>query len=723
MKLLGLICNLQSAICNLQFAFTPPAKSRTMRLGSTMVRENVVMSQSEQANRTARKPELVYQQRCAEFGARRDWYNRHSYRNANLSVVLIAAALLCGGLWLWRATPALLVAAVVLGAGFVVSFIHHGRVDQALQRYTELFVINDEGLMRLRRDWANLPLRQPPEDERDTLEPSNVGTLQRANAFDLDLLGHASLQHLLNTPATPVGLATLRDWLLAPAAPRVGRARQAAVAELAPLNELRDRLALRGRLMGAAQVDYERFLRWAERAPWLPARGWLLLLARVLPLATLLLAGAQVAGLMNLPIWLGGIIAGLALTQTIGRAVDREIDEVAERQQVFATYAELFQMLGSQPFGALELRRLQGELAAAELRADRQMRRLSRLMALADLRGWMFFYTIQLATLWNVHVLWLLDRWRSTAGSSARRWLAALGELEALAALATLAHDHPGWAFPELIDPATDTKEHESVQVEDQADRVAINLNLRASSSDFVDHILDAHNLGHPLLSPDVCVGNDVSIAPPGRFLLVTGSNMSGKSTLLRAIGLNVALAQAGGPVCAALLQLRPVALATSMRVQDSLEQGVSYFMAELQRLKQVVDAAEQAHARGQRTLLFLLDEMLHGTNTSERQIAARRIILYLLSLGATGAVSTHDLTLADVPELAAASEMVHFTEEFTRGAGGLVMRFDYRLRPGIATSTNALMLMEMIGLPAEETVGMRQETGDTRREIRDSYL
>jgi hypothetical protein len=681
------------------------------------------MVPSEQANRTDSGPALIYQQRCDEFGAQRDWYNRRSYRNANLSLMLIVGALLCGGLWFWRATPAPLVAAVVLGVGFVVSFVHHGRVDQALRRYTELFAINDEGLMRLRRDWDNLPLRQPPEHNRKEHKDrrgmglygqifapfASLAMREAAEsddnqhdlsgiANDLDLLGHASLQHLLNTPTTPVGLATLRDWLLTPAPPTIARERQPAVAELAPLNDLRDQFALRGRLMGATQADYERFLRWAEHAPWLPGRRWLLLVARVLPLATLLLAGAQVAGLLTPPLWLAGIIVGLAVTQTIGRAVNQEIDEVAERQQVFATYAELFQMLNSQPFGAPELRRLQADLAAAGLRADRHMRRISRLMALADLRGWMFFYPIQLATLWNVHVLWLLDGWRHAAGGSARRWLATLGEFEALAALATLAHDHPGWAFPKLYDPQSGVKDQEVIGDQTSSQ----------SMRGLADRILAAHGLGHPLLPPDVCVRNDVSVGPPGHFLLVTGSNMSGKSTLLRAIGLNVTLAQAGGPVCAEMLQLRPVALATSMRVQDSLEQGVSYFMAELQRLKQVVDVAEQACTRGERTLLFLLDEMLHGTNTTERQIAARRIILHLLSLGATGAVSTHDLTLADAPELAALSEMVHFTEEFTRGAGGMVMHFDYRLRPGIATSTNALKLMELIGLPVEEAIGNR---------------
>jgi len=445
--------------------------------------------------------------------------------------------------------------------------------------------------------------------------------------------------------------------------------------------------------MGAAQPDYERFLHWAESRPWLERRGWLLALARILALVTLGLAAGQLLGLTSYPFWLIGMAAGLALTATIGRSVDHVIDAAAERQTVFATYAELFELLGEQQFAAPALRRLQHELAAGGLRADQQMRRLSRLMALADLRGWMFFFPIQLATLWNVHVLWLLERWQRAAGIRARAWLDALGDFEALAALATLTHDNPSWIFPELYDPPA------RPQYAENAEQPA---NSRASVCTGVASTIEATDLGHPLLPPAVRVGNDVTIGPPGTFLLVTGSNMSGKSTLLRAIGMNVVLAQAGGPVCAAMLRVPPVALASSMRVQDSLEQGVSYFMAELQRLKEVVETARQVGETRERTPLFLLDEILHGTNTTERQVAARRIILHLLSLGATGAVSTHDLTLADAPEFAAVSRLVHFTEQFTRGEGGLSMTFDYQLRPGIATSTNALKLMEMLGLPSD---------------------
>jgi DNA mismatch repair ATPase MutS len=298
----------------------------------------------------------------------------------------------------------------------------------------------------------------------------------------------------------------------------------------------------------------------------------------------------------------------------------------------------------------------------------------------------MIFPVLQAVFLWNFHTLWLLEGWQRDNVQHAREWLQALGTLEAYSALATLGYDHPDWAFPEVTTN------------QDEAGEVATGGH---------GAVLEARNLGHPLLPDEVCVGNDVSIGPAGTFLLVTGSNMSGKSTLLRAIGTNVVLAQAGGPVCASWLRLAPVILTTSIRVQDSLEHGVSYYMAELQRLKQVVDTSLQARDSGATsTPLFLLDEILHGTNTSERQIAARHIIGYLLSIGATGAVSTHDLTLADSPQFAQDRALVHFTEQFERdSAGRPSMTFDYKLRPGLATSTNALKLMEIVGLPLPEQV------------------
>lgn len=582
---------------------------------------------------------------------------------ANLRLGLFLSLAGCLGLGWWRDSVLLLAAAAVLAVGFLVAVVRHRRLAGLRHRYDELLAINNEGLQRLRRDWGGLPLRRPPTAPDD-----------HPFAADLDLLGHASLQHLLNTVHTSVGQVTLQNWLLNPAAPEQIRARQGAVAELAGRIGFRDELALRGREMSALQSDYEAFLRWAEGTPWLANRVWLLWAARILPLVALVSGILWTTGRLAYPIWAVCIFANIIITLIAGSAVDDVIDQVATRQRVFRVYAHLFGLLLGTSFIAPGLKNAQATLGADGAAADRQMRRLQRIMITADIRMWLLFALLQWTTLWTVHVVWLLERWQQASGPRARAWLDALGEVEALAALGTLDHDHPAWTFPEIVE----------------------------SGAPFVI----GWGVSHPLITPSVVVANEVEIGPAGTFLLVTGSNMSGKSTLLRALGVNIVLAQAGAPVSAFLLRLPPVTLATSIRVQDSLEQGVSYFLAELRRLKSVVDAAHHAQVDGTRTLVFLLDEILHGTNTAERQIAARSILRHLLDLGAMGAVSTHDLQLVDTPELLRACRMFHFREIFVRGPEGPSMSFDYTLRPGIAPTTNALKLMEIVGLPAVEQPG-----------------
>jgi hypothetical protein len=601
-------------------------------------------------------PIHLYQTRGARFAELRDRARREAFRAGNLTVLSFFGALICGVVGVIGDILPLIILAGMLAAAFVALFVRQGALDARYIRYRELCAFNEEGPARIARRWDAVPLRQPPE-----------GTPDSALAGDLDLLGHASLQHLLSTVNTSVGQAALQRWLLEPAPPGVIRARQSAVAELAPQIELREELAVSGRLMSAAQVSYVRFLEWAEGEPWLRRRAWLAWLVRVLTALTLVTILVSVLGLTRYPIWLGFVAANLALTGLFGKRVEEILDAVDERQRAFAPYAEVYSVLLTQPFQAPALRDVQARLAGDGPRADEQMRRLGRIMRYADLRRSMLFAVIQAISLWTFHVAWFVEGWQRGSGHLARRWLLALGDADALAGLAALKFDHPDWCLPEVDEDGPLT--------------------------------VVANDLGHPLLPPTTCVRNDVTVGPPETLLLVTGSNMSGKSTLLRALGTNVVLAQAGGPVCAAALRMPPVRLATSIRVSDSLEQGVSYFMAELRRLKEIVDAADAARASGGPLLLYLLDEILSGTNTGERQIAARRILRHLLAQGAIGVVSTHDLTLADAPEITSAAQQVHFTEQFLRGPEGPSMSFDYKLRPGLATSTNALKLMEIVGL------------------------
>jgi DNA mismatch repair ATPase MutS len=266
--------------------------------------------------------------------------------------------------------------------------------------------------------------------------------------------------------------------------------------------------------------------------------------------------------------------------------------------------------------------------------------------------------------MWDVWCALALEKWRERAGKAAFGWFRALAELEALASLAGFAFENPDYAFP------TFTPEQGTFR---------------------------AKQLGHPLIDADKRVSNDVALTGPGHALVVTGSNMSGKSTLLRAIGTNAVLANAGAPVCADALEIGRLGVATSMRVSDSIEEGTSRFYAELKKLKVVLDLSK-AMSKGERpgTLLFLLDEILHGTNTRERLIGARAIMKELLARRAMGAVSTHDLGLGDLEhELEGDVKNVHFEEQVE----GEVMSFDYKLREGVVQSSNALRLMKIVGL------------------------
>jgi DNA mismatch repair ATPase MutS len=276
------------------------------------------------------------------------------------------------------------------------------------------------------------------------------------------------------------------------------------------------------------------------------------------------------------------------------------------------------------------------------------------------------YLPLQVLFLIDFHFLLLMEHWQTRNREHAPHWFRALGELEALLALALLKRNHPSWCLPQV---------------------------------DVAAQEFTARELGHPLLIPTKCVLNDVQLGPAGELLLVTGSNMSGKSTLLRAVGLNIVLAQAGGPTCATILAMPPVELATSMRVRDSLTEGVSFYMAELRRLKEVVDLARQYHGRADRRLLFLLDEILLGTNSRERHIAVEHVLGHLIGQGALGAVTTHDLDLANSPVLSAHARCVHFKETYETDAGQQRMSFDYRLRQGVCTTTNALKLLKIVGL------------------------
>ncbi len=569
---------------------------------------------------------------------------------------------------IWRATSTesastlLGTAAGVALIAFVWLVSRHRKEKERVAWLDALARVNTEAANRVRRNWRALP----DPDWRDP-EPDHP------YAADLDLTGMVSVAQLLPRVSSAPGREILRSWLLAPVAPAEVRGRQIAVAELTPLLDFRDALLALGRRIWLSDRTQRHLERWAAGDPWLTRQPWLIGLSVALPVATLAFGLGAILGAMPPSLWLWPVAASAILTGIRSAALNRTVVRVADMTDELDGYAEMTKLVSDAAFESPLLRQLQAGLTRGDRPAHKALASLRVLADLSQVRSSPMLYMIlQWLGLWDFHVTHAVERWQARHGLHLTAWLNALGQVESLAALAALAHGNPRWTFPE-VDP--DAK------------------------------ALDAAGLGHPLLAEQGRVTNDVTVGPPGTFLLVTGSNMSGKSTLLRAIGVNVVLAQAGAPVSATRFRAPPVALHTSMRIRDSLEKGVSYFMAEVLRLKQIVEATRLTDGSPQ-LVLYLFDEVLQGTNATERTIAAQRILDFFASANAIGALATHDLRLLDSASVSHAATLVHFREDVVRGPSGPALHFDYRLRPGPASSTNALKLMELAGLPVGEPGG-----------------
>jgi hypothetical protein len=598
-----------------------------------------------------------YGDRGRAAAARRDAEARRSIRISRLRLATFLPAAGCL-LWVlargWSPLP--LIASVVLFGAFGALVVWHARVDDRAAWHEALRVVCERAIARVGRRWDALPPAEPPAGQDLTHHPY---------ALDLDLFGRASLGQWLGPSATSHGASSLARWLLHPAPPDEVIARQQAVEELAPASDWREELAAHGVLTsGARAAEIGRFLAWAEGpdlfGPYaIPLRAAVLILTAAIWILGALHLFDVTAGAF----WLIPMLIGLVLSFGTALRVHTAFTRAGLGQRALSGYAGLFEHATTSPSRAPRLKDVRSRLTAAGAAAPACMRRLNAILGFAELRtgAAILHFPVQAFTLWDFHVVFALERWREAAGSRVRGWMEALGELDALSTLARVRYDNPTWCVPLLT---------------------------------AAPHVV-GRQVGHPLLPDDRRVGNDVEVGPPGTILLVTGSNMSGKSTLLRAMGLNTVLAQAGAPACAAAFELPPSDLQTSIRVQDSLELGLSYFMAALARLKGVVDAAERPRVPG-RVLLYLLDEILQGTNSAERAVAVRAVARHLLDAGAIGAMTTHDLAIAAEPPFDKAARLVHFTETVDESGH---MAFDYRLRPGLATSRNALRLMKLIGI------------------------
>ncbi|AMY08226.1 DNA mismatch repair protein MutS [Luteitalea pratensis] len=601
-------------------------------------------------------PDAVYRARVTQYEAVADAADERSrwHSRARLVVVTIAVAALVVLVRSPLASSAALLGFSVIVFAWLV--VRHDRIERRRDAALAMVSLNRHALARRARSWHDLPAPWQPAVPDD-----------HPFAADLDIFGHASLVQVIGPVRTPTGRRSLAEWLLHGGASPLEAIhdRQAAVRELVPALDFRQQLSALARLLPEATGsggDHElpAAVHWAEARNGLGGRGWVSVMAVVLGVATVTGAIGAYIGVVTGSWWLLTGLLGWVLRWWVHEPLEHAVGG-ASGEHGLRPWAAVIGHVHAARFASPLLAAARADIDAAPA----ALRQLEQLVALSDVRhtAWLFV-PLHTLTSWDLHVWWLIERWRQRHGADVRRWLEAVGRIDAAGGLAALAFDQPQWTFP-LVDPTTG--------------------------------VIEGADVGHPLLADAVRVPNDVQLGPPGRFLLITGSNMSGKSTLLRAIGLNVVLAHAGGPTCTTAFRVPRLTLHTSMRVSDSLELGLSLFMASLVRLQQIVHAARIATA--DRRVCFLLDEVLQGTNSAERQIAVRTVVDHLLGCEAIGAVTTHDLELARDAGFTAHADSFHLQETLAGSGPTISMTFDYRLRPGPAQAGNALQLLRMLGL------------------------
>ncbi len=548
--------------------------------------------------------------------------------------------------WLYARSslgPGLAVVPVLLFLGLI--WLHEGasravrRADRGVRFYTRAL------------DRLSLTFAGSGKSGERYLEP------EHPYAGHIDLFGTGSLFELLCNAQTPSGEERLARWLLDPATPAELRARQRAVAELTPRLDLREDLAVLGPEVQRG-VDEVHLVHWGRSTVHgVPVRTRVMgaSLAGVTVLAA---AAALFTDTGVLP------LVGAALIEYVFsfrwrlyvRGILRDADKSVRELELLG---ELLRRIERERFAADRLAELQERMRTEGALPSAQIARLRRLVELLDWRRNQLFAPIAPFLLWTTQLCFAIAEWRKECGPALAQWLDALGEIEALCDLATYAYENPEDPFPEIDEEGPH---------------------------------FEAVGLGHPLIPEDRCVRNDIVLGAACALYVVSGSNMSGKSTWLRTIGTNAVLALAGAPVRARSMKLRPLAVGASLRAQDSLQEGRSRFYAEIQCLRRVMD-----QTAGPLPVLFLLDEVLAGTNSHDRRIGAEALVRQLVERGAVGLLTTHDLTLAAIvdelgPERA---RNVHFEDHFEAGQ----MRFDYQLRQGVVQKSNALELMRSVGL------------------------
>ncbi len=558
---------------------------------------------------------------------------------------------MAAGCWLAYQLSGVGAALLVVAVGLVIFagvVRRHAQVAYTRNQFRFLAEINREEQARFRNE------HHPADAGSDFASPTHP------YSGDLDIFGRSSLYALLNRTNTLDGRRRLAGWLSGAASLDQIRGRQRAVTELTPALDWRQAFQATGRHLDSDPENLQRLLSWLGEPAVVSGRKWLVVLAYLMPVLTLAAIGLAMfteAVTYHLPVALL-LVNGWLLRYSFA-AVHRAAEGAHQTSRTLRAYGKLIATLETHSFAAEQMQAVKAQLTREGVTASEKIHQLAGLLTNLQARNNAVFYMLaNPLLLWDLFWLIRLERWKAGMESTVRQWFAALGEAEALNSLAGFAYANPGYALPEITTHALQ---------------------------------YEARQLGHPLILAGKRVSNDFSMAGLGKTVVVTGSNMSGKSTFLRTLGINAVLALAGAPVCATACRISIFRVFTAMRTQDSLEESVSSFYAELKRLRQLIELLPDGPP-----VFYLLDEILKGTNSHDRHEGAKALIRQLHKHRASGLVSTHDLALGQLGEVSPEYvENYSFNSDLADGK----LHFDYKLREGICRSFNASQLMRQMGI------------------------
>ncbi len=525
--------------------------------------------------------------------------------------------------------------------------ILHERTLRARARAEAAAAFYRRGIARIEDRWAGTG-----ESGDRFRDPKHV------YADDLDIFGRGCLFELLSTARLPMGESRLAEWLRQPSSTADMRERHGSVTELREKTPLREDIAVVGSNL-RVRLNPESLIGWAESGTVLSPHP-----VRLLTVALSLFIIGGLLYWVNtgnyLPLLIGAVLASI-VNAIFRRRIKTILGNFSANADGILLFAQILARIEAEPFSDPHLQKLSAELRRESASASGAIRKLGRLVFWIDARAsligamleWLVLYSVQLAT--------AAEAWRRKYGRRMRACVELTAEMEALLSLAAYSHEHPADPFPEIVEaPGREA-------------------------------IFEGEEIGHPLIPTARCVRNSVALGSATRVLLVSGSNMSGKSTLLRTVGVNAVLAFAGAPIRGKVLRLTPMALGTRIRTGDSLQEGLSNFYAEILRIRKVFELTSE-----EKPLLFLFDELLEGTNSHERRLGAECLVRAFIDERAIGMVTTHDLALTDMAaSIGNIVRNAHFQDYIENGE----MRFDFKLREGIVTKSNALELMRLVGL------------------------